>query len=51
MWNEGIICDFDGNYKDSVKLGDDSWMVVIGKDNIGLQVNGSADHHRSILCT
>lgn len=32
--------DFDGNYKGSMKLGDDSRMVVIGKGNARLQVNG-----------
>lgn len=31
--------DFDGIFRDSVKLGDNSSMIVLGKDNIRLQVN------------
>lgn len=32
--------DFDGSYRDSVKLGNNSSLAVIGKGNIRLQVNG-----------
>ena len=32
--------DFDGSFKDSVKLGNNSSMVVMGKGNVWLQVNG-----------
>ena len=32
--------DFDGSFKDSVKLGNNSSMVVMGKGNVRLQVNG-----------
>ena len=32
--------NFDGSFKDSVQLGNNSSMVVIGKGNIRLQVNG-----------
>ena len=31
--------DFDGSFKDSVKLGNNSSMVVTGKGNVRLQVN------------
>ena len=31
--------DFDDNYKDSVKLGDNSRMAVKGKDNVRLQMD------------
>ena len=32
--------NFDGSFRDSVKLGNNSSMVVLGKCNIRLQVNG-----------
>ena len=32
--------DFDGSFRDSVKLGNNSSMVVMGKGNVRLQVNG-----------
>ncbi|KAA8549201.1 hypothetical protein F0562_000885 [Nyssa sinensis] len=32
--------DFDGSFRDSVKLGNNSSMVVTGKGNVRLQVNG-----------
>ena len=32
--------DFDGSFKDSVKLGNHSSMVVTGNGNVRLQVNG-----------
>ena len=34
--------DFDGSFRDSVKLGNNSSMVVMGKGNVQLQVNGRA---------
>ena len=32
--------DFDGSFRDSVKLGNNSSIVVTGKGNVRLQVNG-----------
>ena len=32
--------NFDGSFKDSVKLGNNSSMVVTRKGNVWLQVNG-----------
>ena len=32
--------DFDGSFRDSVKMGNNSSMLVMGKGNIRLQVNG-----------
>ena len=32
--------DFDGSFRDSVKLGNNSSMVVTGKGNVLLEVNG-----------
>ncbi|RVW64797.1 Retrovirus-related Pol polyprotein from transposon TNT 1-94 [Vitis vinifera] len=34
--------DFDGSFRDSVKLGNNTSMVVTGKGNVRLQVNGIA---------
>ena len=34
--------DFDGSFRDSVKLGNNTSMVVTGKGNVRLQVNGTA---------
>ena len=34
--------DFDGTFRYSVKLGNNASMVVLGKDNVRLQVNGIA---------
>ncbi|GMP96106.1 hypothetical protein CsSME_00044899 [Camellia sinensis var. sinensis] len=34
--------DFDESFKDYVKLGNNSSMVVMGKGNVRLQVNGKA---------
>ena len=34
------ISDFDGSFRDFVKLGNNSSMVVMGKGNVRLQVNG-----------
>lgn len=46
-WCSNHICgkkdyfvDFDGNYKDNVKLGNGSSLAVIGKGNVRLQMNG-----------
>lgn len=32
--------DFDELFRDSMKLGNNSSMIVLGKDNVRLQVNG-----------
>ena len=34
--------DFDGSFRDSVKLGNNSSMDVMGKGNVRLQVNGES---------
>ena len=34
--------DFDGSFRDSVKMGNNLSMVVIGKGNVQLKVNGIA---------
>ena len=39
---EEYFSDFDGSFRDSVKLGNISSMVVIRKGNVRLQVNGIA---------
>ncbi|PNY01730.1 copia-type polyprotein, partial [Trifolium pratense] len=38
--NKDWFYDFDENYRDSVKLGDDSRMNVMGKGNVKLSING-----------
>ena len=38
--NKEYFLDFDGSLRDSVKLGNNSSMVVMGKGNVRLQVNG-----------
>ncbi|GAU12447.1 hypothetical protein TSUD_229810 [Trifolium subterraneum] len=38
--NKEWLFDFDSSYKDSVKLGDDSKMPVMGKGNLKLQIEG-----------
>ncbi|GAU22946.1 hypothetical protein TSUD_326740 [Trifolium subterraneum] len=38
--NKDWLFDFDSSYKDSVKLGDDSKMPVMGKGNLKLQIEG-----------
>ncbi|CAJ2659262.1 unnamed protein product [Trifolium pratense] len=38
--NKNWLYEFDGNYRDTVKLGDDSKMNVVGKGNIKLRING-----------
>ena len=40
--NEEYFSNFDGSFRDSVKLGNISSMVVIRKGNVRLQVNGIA---------
>ena len=40
MGRRNIFSDFDGSFRDSVKLGNNSSMVVMGKGNVRLQVNG-----------
>ena len=38
--NRSFFIDFDGSFRQSVKLGNNSTMVVMGKGNIRLQVGG-----------
>ncbi|GAU36545.1 hypothetical protein TSUD_277510 [Trifolium subterraneum] len=38
--NKDWLYDFDESYRDSVKLGDDSKMQVMGKGNVKLSING-----------
>jgi hypothetical protein len=38
--NKDWLYEFDENYKDSVRLGDDSRMNVVGRGNIKLCING-----------
>ncbi|PNX61211.1 copia-type polyprotein, partial [Trifolium pratense] len=38
--NKNWLYEFDENYRDTVKLGDDSKMNVVGKGNIKLRING-----------
>jgi len=40
--NKEYFTDFDGSFRDSVKLGNNSSMAVIGTGNVRLQVNGIA---------
>jgi hypothetical protein len=38
--NKDWLYEFDGDYKDSFKLGDDSRMNVVGRGNVKLCING-----------
>lgn len=38
--NKEYFSDFDGIFRDSVKLGNNTSMAVLGKGNVRLQVNG-----------
>ncbi|KAJ0037601.1 hypothetical protein Pint_23162 [Pistacia integerrima] len=38
--NKDYFSDFDGIFQDSVKLGNNTSMAVLGKGNVRLQVNG-----------
>ncbi|CAJ2675758.1 unnamed protein product [Trifolium pratense] len=38
--NKGWLYEFDESYRDTVKLGDDSRMNVMGKGNVKLNING-----------
>ena len=40
MGRRNIFSDFDGPFRDCLKLGNNSIMVVTGKSNAQLQVNG-----------
>ncbi|PNX62457.1 copia-type polyprotein, partial [Trifolium pratense] len=38
--NKDWLFDYDDSFKDSVKLGDDSKMAVVGKGNLRLYIAG-----------
>jgi transposase InsO family protein len=42
--NKDWLYECDENYRDSVKLGDDSRMNVMGKGNLKLNINGKTHH-------
>jgi hypothetical protein len=48
--NKDWLYEFDGDYKDSVRLGDDSRMNVVGRGNVKLCINGKI-HVIILVCS